>query len=136
MSAFIVENETINRIVTAIEFDRQRWTRDRRLAQFMAHHSCHAGAELGKAMRDMNERAVAARYDLSAIVELSPGEYEYSTVFASRAAVYRSLGCYLYQCSEGTVPEDPLYRALDEYHNELAHDIAQETDEVKARPWK
>jgi hypothetical protein len=55
--------------------------------------------------------------------------------FDSRVAAYKAASCLRYQCSEGDVPEQPLYKALVQFIGDLACETIDETDEYDACPW-
>jgi len=43
--------------------------------------------------------------------------------------------CLLYQCSEGDVPEHPLFKALEEFIARLAKDYSESSTEYLAAKW-
>lgn len=47
----------------------------------------------------------------------------------------KSLRCWLYQCSEGNVPEQPLFKALERYAGDLAFHIVAELPGWNAAEW-
>ncbi len=91
MSAFMVTDETINTI------------------------SFYTGVSAARLVR-MNADAIMARY----------GSDEMRRVMTQRvitADVYqfaKCLSCYLYQCAEGNVPEQPLYKHLERVYEGLS----------------
>jgi hypothetical protein len=119
MSAYVVEDETINRIAT--------WLRDGR------YNCCFSKLEeLGYSkttdkslsllvtdMLAMNVKAVNARYGENA----KPSFLSFKPVQATIIQVYKSLECFLYQCSEGDVHKEPLYIALKAATCDLAKEI-------------
>lgn len=62
----------------------------------------------------------------------SPGAHH---DFDSRVTAYKAAQCLRYQCSEGDVPEQPLYKALVQFINDLACETLDETDAYEAAPW-
>ena len=48
---------------------------------------------------------------------------------------HKSTACLLYQCSEGDVPENPLYKALEELRSALAEHLVTSTPEWDAALW-
>jgi hypothetical protein len=52
-----------------------------------------------------------------------------------RLAAMKLLRCWLYQCSEGEVPETALFKAFAELSNTLAQVVVSELAEYEAAPW-
>jgi len=150
MSAYIVDDRTINRILAGIRYaqyghtDYAPWPTavmgcERR------DFCCDCGSEsamlvtfgpLGVRLREMNEAAVRARYNDADEADMIPGPYEYEYVpNPTVSQLYKSLGCYLYQCSEGDIPEDPLFKALEDWWTQIAHHIAHTSEAVAAAEW-
>lgn len=142
MSAYIVNDKTINRIVsmlnTASFSSGGRTYPDTRyfdgVLQVTNSKEC---AELGKKLREMNERAIIARYDEKAIADFTGGkEYKYEFVYPPRAIqAYKSLRCFLYQCSEGDVPKEPLFKELDRYAAAVAEQFVCNLPEYDQADW-
>ena len=123
MSAFFVENTTIDRVLF--------WVRDvvvndpsfrdgmtSRLSAlgFDVLHSPWEDA-LGQAMLTLNARAVQQRYEHVNGSELEAFALGYLYTHQPTAPVqaYKSLKCWLYQCTEGDVPTTALYQFFDDY---------------------
>ena len=47
----------------------------------------------------------------------------------------KSIGCLTYQCSEGDVPDERLFKALREYERALNGLIVADMDEYDAAAW-
>lgn len=102
MSAFIVAVETIDRVVMA-----------------MRPNGSHAEqTRLGRQLLDMNVRAVCARYGSVEDANLAE-PYNYTARVPRLAAnaaddfvVLKALRCFLYQCSEGDVPQSTLFHVV------------------------
>jgi len=66
---------------------------------------------VGMTLLEMNRRALVARYGDNAVEAVEP--YRYVEPVGVNplllVQVYKSLRCYLYQCSEGDIPDQPLY---------------------------
>ena len=139
MSAFVVEDETINRVITFLSIDREldylrRQIKDETGCDLRTPEGC---AELGTAMFDLNCNAVNQRYEPDAAAQFRELDYEYRLVPFSRAMqVYKSLGCWLYQCSEGDVPETSLlYSAMQRVKADLADHIISRLPEYDSCNW-
>ena len=103
MSAFMVSNSTINTI------------------------SCMTGVP-AQSLIDMNARAILARYGVQEGWE-AHGE----GTKVPLGVLAKLLSCYLYQCSEGDVPEEGLFKVLDAYRDNLSQ--YEGTPEYEAAPW-
>lgn len=115
MSAFIVPDELIHRLVVALKVER-----------FFADHD---RSLLGGTLIQMNEAAVNARYAENN-QRNEPYVFEQPAAFSAVQA-YKTIRCFLYQCSEGDVPAAwPLFAKVDEvrqfYAKLLGHDAANE----------
>jgi hypothetical protein len=143
MSAYIVENKTINRIVEALLYSRDTHSLNGPLPamynKWLKEFSQDEPEEIGLALYGMNYNAVMQRYsDLKRDELPGPIEagYKYSDEpITSAIQIYKSLQCYLYQCSEGDVPELPLYKALDAYQHEIADHMITNTPEYERAAW-
>jgi hypothetical protein len=113
MSAFIVSAETMHRVVQAVG-------------------DTEAPTALGRALFDMNRRAVLARY---------PGDEDYAAVppyqwvprKMSAIEAFKAIECLLYQCSEGNVPDEPLFATLVAARDRLG--VSWNTRGVQSAPW-
>ena len=140
MSAYIVDDKTINRIVAAAML-RTLGSLGPLVRQFRLvpdNPEPHDWAALGSALRDMNVAAVIARYGPS---DSLPGPspllpYRFRLISApSLIQTVKTLACYLYQCSEGDIPEQRLYQQLDNWQAELCRYYVTESDEYDQAEW-
>jgi hypothetical protein len=119
MSAFIVADKTINRIVNwldkALEETYGTITIRQKLLEQGFDTSVTGWAErLGYAMFQLNVIAVDVRYGGNVAKKFRPLDYHYEVVApVPMAQVLKSLQCWLYQCNEGDVPETALYGLFD-----------------------
>jgi hypothetical protein len=119
MSAFIVEDKTINNIVNwldrALEETYGTITIRQKLLEQGFDVSVTGWAErLGYAMFQLNVIAVDARYGSGAAKKFRPLDYRYKlTHTVPLVQVLKSLQCWLYQCNEGDVPQTALYTLFD-----------------------
>jgi hypothetical protein len=135
MSAFIVENSTMQRAVNAIA-----------LAEGIHDHV--ACDRLGTALFALNVRAVTGRYgDRVGAADL-PAPYKHVSIAvppptnvhsgAERAklcVLLKGLECLLYQCAEGDCPECDLYIRADTAAARLRSAIINGLAEYVAAPW-
>jgi hypothetical protein len=89
---------------------------------------------LYEVMEDMNAQALFERYgdDKSECVSPYQGTIRQAK---NLPEIYKALNCYLYQCSEGNVPESDLYKALRSICNTLAHCIVNDLPEYQTAVW-
>jgi hypothetical protein len=109
MSAFVVEDKTINRIVTYLLEDNRGGEYHRReLAALIGCSNENLAHELGTAMLLLNQQAVNERYgdeDLGT-------NYTFKREPTTDVQAFKSLQCWGYQCSEGDVPETKLFKMM------------------------
>jgi hypothetical protein len=128
MSAFIVDGKTIDRIVTFIIDNRREFNG---LTTSTVRPE-GVGTVIGQQLYRLNTDAVNQRY-----TENDPGpRYHFKPVGKlSDIQAYKSISCFLYQCSEGDVPERPLFKELSELHDDLAHRIVGSTAPYDRAEW-
>lgn len=126
MSAFIVENKTINEIVTAIKNDA--FENDK-------YFSKYSREELHNELLEMNKSVIRERYgdryDTSFTVD-----YHYQEERSAMIQLYKSLSCYLYQCSEGIVPHSRIFKEIERFHAGIADSILYRLPEFKDAEWR
>lgn len=133
MSAYIVDAKTINRFVSFLSLDRDAVWEQRRIQELMAVNVESDAGLLGARCFYLNVSAVNQRYEeKTSITELG---YRYQYEQADIFQVLKSLQCWLYQCSEGDVPESALYQILRDYADHLAHRLVNRMPQYKAAEW-
>lgn len=138
MSAFIVSDATINQVISFINSDTRNPHIYRPLESIgLAWDSRDAREDIGNKMFDLNIRGVEARYGEGKAEECRPLNYKYvSEAFASRIQAYKSLQCWLYQCSEGHIPEESdLWKAFDAVESKMARHIVGRLSEYQNAVW-
>lgn len=146
MSAFVVEDATIDRIVTWID---GRLVRDHlwlygEWAKEMGHefgqteygtdrlvYVPNLAQTIGQRLLAMNVAAVNARYGEAGDVDV----YDWHMRPAGQVAVVKAMQCLRYQCSEGDVPNWPLYHLLDKTTAYLAEKIVGGMPEYEKAAW-
>jgi hypothetical protein len=112
MSAYIVEDTTINTIVNWLsrEIEQLSIIPDK-LQKLGFDPNIPGWAEiLGHEMFQMNIRAVTTRYGNDEAAKFRKHDYRFEqTEAVSLEQVSNSLECWLYQCCEGEVRESALY---------------------------
>jgi hypothetical protein len=124
MSAFIVDEITMHRVVGHI-LDNA--------TSFCGTYTSgtKAGNEIGAILYTLNTESVNYRYR----EEGKAPEYAYKKIPTSRVQAYKSIGCLLYQCSEGDFEETAAYKELEAIHNTLAHKIVSNLDAYDRADW-
>lgn len=131
MSCFIVDDSTIDRIISTIEL-QGGWANHAAPLSTLYLYDWNA---LGRAMLDLNLAAFRDRYEDQHEVRDDLDQYQWQGCYVPLVEGYKSLRCFLYQCSEGQVPDQPLYRALEAYADRLAVKVAEETPAYRAAAW-
>jgi hypothetical protein len=138
MSAFMVADKTINRVATFLE---RKLLRD---WPYLAEKFRKAGLDihngkfcqtLGKEMFDLNIRGVNARYGDDEARKFRKLHFLFHPAYVDAIQVYKSLGCWLYQCMEGEVPNDPFYKLMQEAQYALANFIVSQLPEYDTAEW-
>ena len=136
MSAFIVGPGCINSIVTYINHHAGRfgWLHkqlgyDVTLTEDLSR--------LASALYLLNRTAVAQRYGegIAAKDESKSPAFTFRPVRRDPVAVNKAASCLSYQCSEGEVPEQPLFKALESIIDQVANQIVNKLPAYAAAPW-
>ena len=139
MSAFMVEDKTINRIVTWLvrEVRTSYSTMDRLARKYRIDITSDNWQEnLANAMFQLNCEGVNARYGKGQAEEFRPLNFTYKIEMSfSLAQVLKSLQCWMYQCCEGDVPESNFYKFFVEVENHLALKIVMDLPEYNKAVW-
>jgi hypothetical protein len=135
MSAFVVQDQTINNIVNWLCMsERGRWNHTWLSRETNLDFSDYQA--VGQALFDMNVFAVEARYGQGEAKEFRPLDYQHKIAFHENLIQsYKSLQCLLYQCSEGDIPETPLYKAMTELKQIIADEIIGNMAEYNKAKW-
>lgn len=152
MSAYIIETHAIDRFISHLAYDRDHGT-PRRLywgRPFEKLPNPYLIARDGdpdripELKRDferlafdchrLNVMAVDQRYGEKNQCEYTP-RIDPNWTTSGPVQAYKSLQCFLDQCSEGDVPETPLFQAVSDYHNALARAIVDALPEYDKANW-
>lgn len=158
MSSFIVENKTINRIVNFCY-----WTHEDILKHKIQRELKEAGINLhqvlsneetdkilkcfGEALLKLNILAFYDRYkdsekiskEIKQEMKEAVKDYVYFDVPSKERThlqVLKSIECFLYQCSEGNIPEEPLFITLHNIAECLKSYIINEIPEYNKAEWR
>ena len=139
MSAFIVEDSTINRVVAwlAREVSTNHFTLHQLARKYDNDFVSNEWEEkLAKAMFQLNCDGVNARYGVGEAGKFRPLNFTYQPVHNfSLVQVLKSLQCWLYQCNEGDIPMTKLYQFFAEVENHLALKIVVSLPEYDKAIW-
>jgi len=135
MSAFIVEDRTINIIVNWIDTN-EYLKRELKKLNYDTDNPDYKEM-LANDMFYLNVEAVEQRYGDGEAEKFRDLNFKYVPYYsAPMIQVYKALNCYLYQCYEGNVPEAPLIKFLDEeVRLTLADEIISKLPEYKHASW-
>lgn len=138
MSAFIVSDNTINRIVSHLNM------RQRDYNHIFDNNGYPLGVteylqQLASDLHLMNCDAVDARYGHGTAAQ---DEADVKTDFKfqftqpeSPLRIYKALQCYLYQCSEGDIDQRRLYKMMQRLKTEMADNIIRQLPGYEDAPW-
>lgn len=141
MSAFLVEDATINKIVTWLR--REISTGDRATLDQLAmkYHlnimSDMWDEKLANAMWQLNCASVDARYGEGTAKGERTKPFQFMPEpYFSLVEVYKALQCWSYQCCEGDIPEtSKFYTFFSEIENYLARKIVMALPEYDKAEW-
>lgn len=138
MSAFLVEDKTINAIVTYLatqrngEFHRQL-IKDRLGLDL---NTLEGRRSLGWAMFKLNIRAVNQRYADGKAEDFRPLNYKFALVDGyTLPAVIKFISCWHYQCCEGDCDETELYKLMEKIRDNLCYNVVVATKEYEMAKW-
>jgi hypothetical protein len=139
MSAYMVADETINRVVDWLywEVTKSQWLKDKLEKASGIDTTSYGWSEaLGKAMFVLNIAGVNDRYGEEAAGKFRTRSYHYQPAHGSVVQVLKSLQCWLYQCTEGEVVKHPLYKFFqDTVEPHLMSSIITDLPEYNAAEW-
>ncbi|SRR6266568_1598565 len=121
MSAFLVSEKTINVIVATLSafLNDNHFLQEKASALSIDVSSTYWQEKLADALFKLNCEALHQRYNDS---EFPLFQFQ-NAHDPSLIQVYKSLQCFLYQCSEGNVPEKKLFKFMEEFSHILANRI-------------
>jgi hypothetical protein len=139
MSAFVVNDATINKVVSFLAFNQMKSRHYWPTRVLKDHYDLTNDEDAHRLAHDMfelNVIAVDQRYGEGEAADFRPLNFEYRSIMPPPAiVVYKALQCWHYQCSEGDVPERELYQLMDSIHNDLAHEIIHDMPQYEQAAW-
>lgn len=142
MPAFVVDDETINKVVSYIYAKANGpgssiyWKNTKLYKMGYDVFSDASCAELAQKMFAMNVAAVNERYGDGEAEKFRPLDFKYWHVQASLIPVIKALESWKYQCTEGKIPDSALYKAMVELRCLLCIEYVHQTDEYEASQWE
>ena len=146
MSAFVVDDETINRVVSWLNVQAMGGAEKWRYCLKPIHRSGYildteiGCKRLGEEMFTVNCNSIEQRYGEGEAKEFRDLDYKY--VFMGFGAVQnveqviKSLRCWLYQSCEGNIPETSvLYQAMEQLSKDIAFAIVQASPKYDGATW-
>ena len=153
MSAFMISDNTLSMITNILcrlqvaGYDSFGFESPESLNEVFSncrdYYGFWTGEKVFSELANMNAAALKARYkdpddmignpkykkdiDIWEARENGPKQWHYQFL--------KSLQCYLYQCTEGSIPETALYKALKELENIITYYIVTHTPEYKKAIW-
>ena len=127
MSAFLVDDRTLNHIANIM-------VRGHKDNDALANE--HTQESMAKALKQMNLEALYQRYDDKYDEDdtfVSDKLYSHAT---SPIQTFKHIQCFLYQCSEGNVPECLLYKKVRKLQYQVAYSIVENLPEYDEAKWE
>ena len=138
MSAFIVENSTVNVVVTKLAYDREGdWLKRKFVDKGYKLETLQGREKLGWDMFKLNCRAINQRYGAGEAQKFRPLDYSFKLeINHTKIAALKALRCWLYQCAEGDSDETDIYKLMDSVANTWAYDIVSDLPQFEqAKTW-
>jgi len=145
MSSFIVEEKTINKIVNFLvtcayskeEFKPCITNEINKFGLDLTYNSEDKNPDarhLGQRMFVLNQKAVNFRYKEKGNFELF--KFDDSINEYNLMQILKSLQCFLYQCSEGEIMKEPLFKTLERITNIIKEHIINHLEDYKKAKWE
>jgi hypothetical protein len=144
MSAYIVEDPTINRILSWLHcrYAREQIAWGTNVSNLFAElgYDLDDSADierLGQAMFQLNIAGVEERYGAGEAAKFRPLDYQYRPIArCSLIQTIKSIDCWHYQCTEGDVMAKSLYRTFSRLLDLLCGHIVRRSAEYDAAQWE
>lgn len=144
MSAYMVDYETINRVITTIKKEKKRIDGYYN-EQFSFHYPALADImkhpkpfnNLGKRLLELNLNSLYSRYT-NPIESYDDyiAKYKFEEDKGSQIQEVKSINCFLSQCAYGTNPYSQLFKELELLMGNLAKRILEGMEEYQNTEWK
>jgi hypothetical protein len=128
MSAYVVDDKTIHRIISFLNTNEARDWVDKSLPLDLRSDREKLGVEMFK----MNVAAIRYRYPDNKVKYV----FKFKDISApDRIQALKSLKCFLYQCYEGKIPNRKLYKQLENISCSLQYHIIRNLPEYENAQW-
>ena len=133
MSAFMVDDETINRIVSKL--NRGDWPKE--VAGYNLSNTADCEA-LANEMFELNVRGVENRYGNGASAKFRRLNFNFKFDWnGTKIGAIKALHCWLFQCAEGDAYKSPLYEAMEDVVHTWEYEVVSHLPEWdKENTWK
>jgi hypothetical protein len=138
MSAFVVEDKVINRVVTVLAKDKNLDYARKVILDETGLNITNPSeaAKLGEMMFSLNCNAVEQRYGDGEAAKFRSLDYSCRLEPSTTIQAYKSLRCWRYQCSEGDIPEASLlYTTMERVLGEMAQAIVDALPTYDKAEW-
>ena len=142
MSAFIVDDKTINGIISWLHDAVKRQTDYSWCVRTLKELGYKLDTELGckrlaEEMFTLNCDSIEQRYGEGQANEFRDLDFQFRFIRTpSHYQALKSMRCLLYQCCEGDVPEQSdLYNALDKVSLELSYQLVSRSKAYETAQW-
>ena len=141
MSSYVVNDETISKVVSYLFANANGpspavgWKHTKLYKMGFDVFTPKTCAELAHKMFDLNVFAVNSRYGKGDAKKFRLLDFKYQFVPASLIEVIKALKAWLYQCTEGNVPDLALFKAMEEVLCLLCIEFVEQTEEYEVAPW-
>lgn len=138
MSAFVVDDKTINRAISFLATDRDGdWLRNYIREHLGVDLTTGIGREtLGNLMFSLNCDAVNQRYGDDQAKEFRSLDYRYRLeAGVTRIQAFKALQCWHYQCSEGDIDQNGLYKTMERVQGHVAEMIVTRLPAYDSLAW-
>ena len=137
MSAYMVEDDTINKVIAFLVSPTNR-----DYARYILNEAGYPldtkeqQTRLAVRMFVLNKMGVESRYGRGQAKEFRPLDFKYrATMPPTAIQAHKALSCFLYQCSEGNVPETKLFKALEHVKAAIANSIVSNLPAYENAKW-
>ena len=135
MSSYIINNQTMDSIMQAINHDNMRMSSD--LQSLMNRQKGNFLNEFKESLAEkfyrFNDAAVAYRYKDK--LENPQDYYKIRAFDCSLAQSLRSLECLIYQCSEGQADDENIMQDMEQLRNSFIHILLESQADYKNATW-
>ena len=134
MSSYIVDKETIDKIVTKCgQVDELRQL----VIQEFGLDVAGPGdtTRFGRVLLALNHKATSYRYPDKEIDDALPITYTFTPYTCSLVEGYKAARCWLYQCDEGDFDKHPTFVKMGTVLAGWAEEIVEGLTDYEAAPW-